>query len=111
MVQSELYCDITELLSEGLAKRVGMVEVLYDCRFLIQFDMAKIPQEVTKSLKEDGPHTKLLILPETVWHWPKVQWLRDEKGCVVLARVGTQSGTNGSESWIKIDFIRTLDAY
>jgi tRNA(Ile)-lysidine synthase len=119
---SQLHRNITRFLSEGRANQTKMVEILYDCRFLIQCNIAEMPQEVSKSLEDGEPDTKIVVIPDTKWFWPKVQWCRDGKEPIDLAFLQSdekeptdlaflRTHTNDKpESWIKVDFIRTLDA-
>lgn len=93
----------------------GPLDILWDCRFLLRFDLAKIPQYIAVSLALG--HSQLRVEPNTRWYWPRIVWMRpgfqpdtlalipleqqDQEGVVPLAN---------PSAWIRIYWIRTLEA-
>ncbi|KAJ7137814.1 PP-loop family-domain-containing protein [Mycena epipterygia] len=69
-----LRLDITEKVREKLQTRHEnpgqILDVLWDCRFLLQMDIDKIPDDVAQAILDGG--ARLLVHPNTRWYWPKV---------------------------------------
>lgn len=69
-----LTVDVTQLLAKALEERRDgahpVVQVLYDCRFLVHFNLGKIPRDLVRWLmRNEG---KIMIYPNTRWYWPKI---------------------------------------
>jgi tRNA(Ile)-lysidine synthase len=77
--------------------------VLYDCRFVVRFNLAKAPPDLARQLENGG---KVLIAPHTKWYWPQV-WLhrKEREDAVVLASLDTLC----PQDWIQIEWMRTLN--
>ncbi|KAJ7633062.1 PP-loop family-domain-containing protein [Roridomyces roridus] len=73
-----LRVDVTQQLADKLAARrpsskkggVGVLEVLWDCRFTISMDVDKIPDDLAREILDGQMEVK--ILPNSRWIWPKV---------------------------------------
>jgi tRNA(Ile)-lysidine synthase len=100
--------------NERTARRT--LEILYDCRFLLRFDVTKMPPEIDMSLRES--RSQILVEPYTRWYLPHVVWQRpgdsinlavmndavQEPSRVLKIPKGKLSG------WITMNWIRTLNA-
>jgi tRNA(Ile)-lysidine synthase len=110
--ENPLIRDVTSLLSQP--SKTEVVDVLYDCRFLVRFSVAKMPTDITATVTGTGHHSRIVILADTVWLWPKVWWMRTPEDPVALASVGEQLEADDhqekSSSWIHFEWIRSLDA-
>jgi len=66
--------DVTEALNQKLEDMSSgssspTVDLLYDCRFLVRFDVTKMPSWVISELQNQA---RISIWPQTRWFWPKV---------------------------------------
>lgn len=81
-----LRIDVTEDLREKLHKKhknPGQVlEVLWDCRFLIKMDIDKIPDKIVQGILD--VNQRVMILPNTRFYWPKIVFERREKQEMLL---------------------------
>ncbi|KAJ7685620.1 PP-loop family-domain-containing protein [Mycena polygramma] len=71
---SPLVVDITDKLRAGLEAKLDdpeqkSVEILWDCRFALRFDLDKIPDSVVQCLDEGG---HIHVQPYSKWYWPKI---------------------------------------
>jgi len=91
------------------------LDILYDCRFLLRFDITKMPPEIAMSLAVGN--SDILVEARTRWYWPQVVWRKP--GRTDLLAVITDEHQVREEpldilpdlsDWIHIDWIRTLDA-
>ncbi|KAF7440192.1 hypothetical protein PC9H_000536 [Pleurotus ostreatus] len=126
-MDNPLNMDVTSALLAAVAQykhnpsAPKTVEFLYDCRFVVTFDISKIPNSILRYLEElDG---RLFIITQTRWYWPRVVLKPSEGGQVVLesemprVEIGTiqqwrwedRSGVVKSK-WIESRWIRPLDA-
>lgn len=114
---SPTICRALKQLRGGTRKTSeGPLDISYDCRFLLRFDVAKMPLNIQISL--DMGRSKLLVEPLTRWYWPRITWQKE--GCLpeYLATVADeqQDGSNGAlqlfkpSDWIRIYWIRTIEA-
>jgi hypothetical protein len=114
-------CQLKKELKEGAQKdrtTGAMLEILYDCRFLLRFDVAKIPPELSMSLSVG--RSQILVKPHTRWYWPQVVWYGPGRYDILLRLEGDETGSlvgplqqpenAKSSDWISIEWIRTLDA-
>jgi tRNA(Ile)-lysidine synthase len=94
------------------------LEILYDCRFLLRLDLAKMPLAIATSLAVG--RSKIVVKSRTRWYWPHIMWERTLGRSVNLAvtqdEVEWQGGgfakppKGNNSDWITMDWIRTLDA-
>ncbi|KAG7092935.1 hypothetical protein E1B28_009240 [Marasmius oreades] len=132
--RDSLRVDLTPILASHL--QLGTVfEYLYDCRFLLTFDLAKIPGDILRIIRDPDHGEGLWLKPCTKWFWPRLVWKRVGHEDVVLhskvtlqspppATVGFDSQLNLSSKpevfwhdnpqpevpWVKAEFIRTLSS-
>lgn len=117
--------DVTHELFKSQQEGDATYEMLYDCRFLVRFDCARIPKDLLASIKRgDG---RVLILPNTRWFWPKIMWRKRYMEDVLLHSVVPDpvsfARTEGPahkpwvsqnaeiySDWITIELARTLSA-
>ena len=73
-IVNPLRIDVTERLARALKdwkdEASPVVHVLWDCRFLVRFDIGKIPADLARRLTHN--QGKIMIYPSTRWYWPKV---------------------------------------
>ncbi|KAI6045581.1 hypothetical protein EDC04DRAFT_2865124 [Pisolithus marmoratus] len=110
---SRLSVDVTKQLMLANATSRDVVPVLYDCRFLVGFDLAQMPEHVRNALNNahDQP-ISIKILPQTDYFWPKVVLQQDSGPDLVLAVLNEKGEvvTFGSRAWISMEWVRLLDA-
>jgi hypothetical protein len=108
-------CQAKKKLKEGAQgdqTAAGILEILYDCRFIIRFDVAKMPFEIGLSLSVG--RSQILVQPRTRWYWPQVVWRRP--GCTdLLAIIADENFGEAPEmppksDWISMEWVRTIDA-
>ena len=109
---SRLTIDLTNQFHVAHTKSEPVIlEVLYDCRFLIRFDFSRIPKHV-QAAPHNGQPISIKILPHTQYFWPKVvlqQGTDPEKVLAVLNDKG-EVDMLGSSPWISMEWVRLLDA-
>ena len=129
-----LRIDVTQQLFNALEKwRNGVplvTQVLYDCRFLLHFNIEKIPGDLAGRLLRN--ETRIMIYPSTRWYWPKVVEEQDGTTEVLHSKIGDDhlrplfpnkmrdsndhvrywvpKEVDVSSQWIKIEWIRSLGA-
>ncbi|TFK42367.1 PP-loop family-domain-containing protein [Crucibulum laeve] len=124
-----LHRDVTPLFKDVFEKRrQGQVHktlrVLYDNRYLVQFDLERIPMDLLMTFSDSASQEKILLLPNSRWFYPKVVRTRtngkhetiqtklepiDEQ--LSLSLPPWKVSENGIASdWITIKWIRTLEA-
>ena len=111
-------CQRRKELNEGTQTAKRTLEILYDCRFLLRLDLAKMPLEIALSLAVG--RSKIVVQSRTRWYWPHIMWERGLGRSVNLAVIqdevewqggGFAKPPKGNNSdWITMDWIRTLDA-
>jgi len=99
-------------------KATKILDILYDCRFLLRFDVTKMPPEIGISLALG--RSQVLVRPHTRWYWPEIVWKRSTGRTDVLAaiederqgreRLSEMSPEGRLPNWIHMKWIRTLDA-
>ncbi|KAF9261433.1 adenine nucleotide alpha hydrolases-like protein [Marasmius fiardii PR-910] len=73
----KLLVDITPILASHLKLGTGAVlEYLYDCRFLLKFDVTRIPREILRVIHEPESEEGLWLVPWGRWYWPRLVWRR-----------------------------------
>jgi len=139
---SQLYLNVTHVLAKKLASSqrsgewTGEVLTLYDCRFLVRFDIAMMPKEIVDSIVGPGQNGKIVVVPGSRWFLPTVWWQRpgrpdehlysemvEESRYETLRRLDKKvedlswtEGRPGSEieslgpRWIRVECARTLKA-
>jgi len=118
-VHNPLLLDLTDRLRSCKGKK--NLEILYDCRFLLRFHMDKMPDDIVKSVTGPGRDDKILVQPQSRWYRPKVVWQRPGKEDEVLGIVADDDGHQDEywslrsvketpQTWIDIEWIRSLDA-
>lgn len=137
-ITSPLRVKVTQQLVEAIQDwelsqdgQPPVVQVLYDCRFLVCFDIGNIPRPLVKQLIRN--ETDIFICPNTRWYWPKVMEERDEWANVLHSEidqddlkppleVGAISDYGPkmywrpkdppiSSGWISIQWVRALSAH
>jgi hypothetical protein len=131
-----LQLDVTELLTvvalnneKGVREEV--LEVLYDCRFLLRFNLTRMPGVIATAITK--PEDRILVQPNSRWYWPKVVWQRGRDIDVLHSAIVDKSERpfwSGprqtkedydareywkrpdvvSSDWIEIEWIRSLNA-
>lgn len=132
-LMNPLVVDITDQLLSGAQQKSEALEVLYDNRFTITFDLTRMGEFLLESLRASQ---KLIIKPQTRWYWPQVV-LEDLDGSIktvhshidppsrvisVSARLGAGAGhevpegywrpklASTTSEWISVKWIRPLSA-
>jgi len=108
---SRLFIDLTNQFHIALTKSEPVLEVLYDCRFLIRFDLSRIPKHV-QAVPNNGQPISITILPHTQYFWPKVALRQGTGPDKVLAVLNDKGEVDmlGSSPWISMEWVRLLDA-
>ena len=109
----KLDIDVTERLLTAMRCGNDCLEVMFDSRFLVRFDLSQIPEELVGALrnyKETGAN--LRIKPRTKFYWPKVLLRRPLATDTVYGTLmeDGQTDTFGRRPWISMEYIRLLDA-
>ncbi|OJA15751.1 hypothetical protein AZE42_05260 [Rhizopogon vesiculosus] len=109
----KLDIDITERLVHAMSRGDDSLEVLFDCRFLVRFDLSQIPEELVGALKDyQKTGVNVRIKPWTKFYWPKVllqQPLCKDTVYAAMMEDG-RIDTLGYRPWISMEYIRLLDA-
>ena len=67
-----LQINLTETLKQRLEdmsnSRASTPEIMYDCRFLVRFDIAKIPLRIYFDLRNPENPIRISIVPDTRWY-------------------------------------------
>jgi tRNA(Ile)-lysidine synthase len=108
-------------------------EILYDCRFIVTFNMEKMPEKLANRIMIPETKEKYMIYPNSRWYWPQVvrEWFslktilhsKIEETTTSLFLPNTQTEVKEdykafwkpreepvSSKWIDIKWIRPLDA-
>lgn len=125
--------DLVRALEAWKTGAPATFEVLYDCRFLVTFDLEKMPEKLAQRIVVPGTKEKILVFPNTRWYWPQVirEWFAltsvlhseiDSKPSNLLLSA-TQAEVEPdhmmawkpreklvSSDWISIKWVRPLDA-
>ncbi|KAH7929670.1 adenine nucleotide alpha hydrolases-like protein [Leucogyrophana mollusca] len=122
---SDVDIDITDRLVSAQRKMIlgkndgGILEVLFDCRFLLRFDLRQLPDSIMEVLKTRRLHldrkalATVRILPFSRFCWPRVILRQSEHPDIELATLdsdGSCRHAEGSRPWIAMEWIRILDA-
>ncbi|KAF7967316.1 hypothetical protein HWV62_39662 [Athelia sp. TMB] len=101
---------------EGGKKRP--FELLFDCRFLLRFDLEKMPATLATSLALN--RSKIVVGPVAVWQWPLVEWIRGAGARTTLAFIKDPNANSRDlqklsvdpqlDGWITMQWVRPLDA-
>ncbi|KAH7914005.1 PP-loop family-domain-containing protein [Hygrophoropsis aurantiaca] len=114
--------DITTRLipspQNGQLKNVTQryLDVLYDCRYLVRFDLQRIPGNVVTALQQCSETSATVrVVPISRYCWPKVvltpnQPAESEVVLAALGEDGTCQHPDGTQPWITMEWIRLLDA-
>jgi hypothetical protein len=106
-----LHLDLSEELSEKLRTAGTALSILYDCRFLIRFDLNSMPEDVAESLLDPELRGSVLVRSQTRWCLPEIIWKATEKMDVLFpAEDLVKRSTRQPQHWIKIEWIRPLKA-
>ncbi|KAG2146892.1 PP-loop family-domain-containing protein [Suillus bovinus] len=113
ILPSKLDIDVTERLASATSRGDDFLEVLFDCRFLVRFDLSQIPEELVEALrKSQETGVNVRIKPHTKYYWPKV--VLRKPSCVDIAYAtlmdNGQIDTFGHAPWVTMKYIRLLDA-
>ncbi|KAG1756314.1 PP-loop family-domain-containing protein [Suillus paluster] len=109
----KLDVDVTERLATAINRGNPSLEVLFDCRFLVRFDLSQVPEELVDALRkyqETGVNVR--IRPHTKFYWPKVVLRQPSCPDTIHATLldDGQIGTFGRAPWVSMEYIRLLDA-
>jgi hypothetical protein len=135
-IANPLRIDITQRLAKALKDwqdgASPIVQVLWDCRFLVRFNVGKIPTDLAGRLAHS--EGEITICPSTRWYWPKVVEEQGEMTTVLHSKIGgndprslfqvTTKDSDTSDSatywlpkerevsseWINTEWIRSLAA-
>lgn len=110
---SRLFVDLTKQFVLANAASRDALQVLYDCRFLVGFNLTQMPNLVRNALNSvrDQP-ISIKILPHTDYFWPKVVLQQGSSPDLVLAVLNKKGevDTLGSSCWVSMEWVRSLDA-
>lgn len=110
---SRLFVDLTKQFVLANAASRDALQVLYDCRFLVGFDLTQMPNFVRNALNSvrDQP-ISIKILPHTDYFWPKVVLQQGSSPDLVLAVLNKKGevDTLDSSCWVSMEWVRSLDA-
>jgi tRNA(Ile)-lysidine synthase len=133
-VPDPLHLDLTNLVAERLvfAQENGEnpreLVTLYDCRFLLRFDLAMMPKDVVDSIVGDFRDGEIHVMPLSRWYFPQIVWRRVGKKDEVLPSyvvhessyevvnhlqkrvVELQEEGSSTEGWIRIEWARSIEA-
>jgi hypothetical protein len=112
-LSSKLDIDITERLATAMNLGDDSLEVLFDCRFLVRFDLSQVPEKLVGALRqyrETGVNVR--IKPHTKYYWPKVVLRKPSFPDTTYATLldNGQIDTFGYAPWVTMEYIRLLDA-
>ncbi|KAL4077258.1 PP-loop family-domain-containing protein [Scleroderma yunnanense] len=116
---SRLIIDVTKQFhlvdtkSENNTPEPVILEFLYDCRFLIRFNLSRMPKHVQAALhSEHHKPISIKIMPHTQYFWPKVVLQQGMGPDMVLAVLGDKGEVDMTNSppWISMEWVRLLDA-
>ena len=92
------------------------IEVLFDRRFLIRFQLDKMPQDIIEGLKSNGG---VVIKKRSPWHLPEVNFKQNKIYTVIHTLIprdkfswerewGTKTYIDTESDWITIQYIRSI---
>ncbi|KAF8637396.1 hypothetical protein AX17_002891 [Amanita inopinata Kibby_2008] len=89
-----LRIDVTDALrqrlnSQSVDSADSTLEVMYDCRFVVRFDLAKMPRNLATEIMEPLKQTEVNIIPHTRWYWPQVVHLKSDEQNVLHSDIAT----------------------
>lgn len=84
-IYNSLEKDITERLRSALACDAKTVDILYDCRFLVRFNLLEMPEDSVESILDK--YIRVLLRPNTRWYWPKVVFVKRAAEMTVHSQV------------------------
>lgn len=99
-----LQLNVTELLTamttdneKGASTEV--LEVLYDCRFLLRFNLTRMPGKIATAIMKPQQVEQILVQPNSRWYWPKVVWRRGREIDVVLHSDIVDTNKSQQQMW------------
>ncbi|CCM04425.1 uncharacterized protein FIBRA_06604 [Fibroporia radiculosa] len=118
--EDTLVRDISDLLVRR-PQKAGPAVILYDARFILRFDVAKMPLDVLTCLtsSEHSADSRVIIQPATSWYCPQVimrqkgvpdEVLADYRWDTLKWQRPIEENARDDSSWVEIEFIRTLGA-
>ncbi|KAL0577097.1 hypothetical protein V5O48_004889 [Marasmius crinis-equi] len=135
-IEDRLNIRVTSLLAAHLDTGEKKLEYLYDCRFLVTFDLTTMPEEILRVLREPEEGEHLWLMPHSKWIWPRLVWKRPGHEDVVLhSKVALKNPTPSSDNfddqlnllskpeigwrktpmeeapWVKAEFVRALSSH
>lgn len=115
--------NMTDKLKDGRAaweakEGPDTLEFLYDRRFLIRFQLDKMPQDLYDALKLNGG---VVIKPRSPWFLPEISFKQNKKFTVLHTEIkreqftwvrewGTKTYIDTVSDWITIVYIRPISA-
>jgi len=113
VLSPKLDVDVTERLVTAMSRGHHTLEVLFDCRFLVRFDLSQIPEELVSTLQTyEKTGASVRIKPRTKFYWPKVLLRQPCCPDIMYAALmeDGQTDTFRRQPWISMEYIRLLDA-
>ncbi|THV07770.1 adenine nucleotide alpha hydrolases-like protein [Dendrothele bispora CBS 962.96] len=123
---SPLEVNVTQFLAEKLAYSQKTAEFLYDSRFLVTFDLTKIPLDIQQALNNPQSNAAIWVKHRARWFWPVVVLRKDGQDTDIHFKVTLEeTDLLGSlkkdiwwrkveneveSSWVTTKFIRVLSA-
>ncbi|KAJ3507505.1 hypothetical protein NLJ89_g6272 [Agrocybe chaxingu] len=119
-----LRVDLSDRLKEAIP-RLGhqkpphtVLEVMYDCRFLMCFRIDKIPEDIVETLNNGG---KLIVKPRTAFLLPQILLVHRKKDKVVHSDIikkpyffprdmGWKKDRTVTSDWITVEYFRPSTA-
>ncbi|KAH8099518.1 adenine nucleotide alpha hydrolases-like protein [Cristinia sonorae] len=112
--------DITSQFTEAFSSRTTC-KILYDCRVLVELDMAHCPLGIAEVL-QSGTGSTIHLLPSTQFHLPQVLLRRPGKPDNILASYpwpdenvwrmwNRKKSPINCPSWIRMSTVRTWDPW
>ena len=109
------------------------LEYLYDCRFLITFDLTRLPSEIVRILRQPEEGEGLWLTPYAKWIWPRLVWRRPgQKDVELHAKITMKTPSPPFDDqlnllskpevkwraiqmteapWVKAEFVRALSSH
>ncbi|KAL0067103.1 hypothetical protein AAF712_005890 [Marasmius tenuissimus] len=75
-IEDRLNVQVSRLMASNLEAGNTTLEYLYDCRFLITFDLTKLPPNIIRILRQPVEGEGLWLTPYAKWIWPRLVWRR-----------------------------------
>ena len=97
-----LHVDLTSTLTKKMTDSSNTYDmaVLYDCRFLLRFNLRLIPETIIASLTNPLVEGKIMVKPHTRWYWPMVIWQKAGKEETLASEILRKNSSKpGAHEW------------